>query len=157
MAALRATPVTWRTARDRGYQLEVPDTLSGSGTRDVPTEFRRVQTWAGYVCGDVHMMVSVNCFMRGRQSLDETVAHDETFFRIDAAARDVDVAGSARAVRLEGTTRVLGPAGCERVLMVVAEADEVIALTLRAADRDDVAAVMDRIAQSFQLANDPTQ
>jgi len=151
MAALRTAPVICRTVSADVYCLEVPDTLPGSGLRDLPTESRRVQTWGGYVCGDVHMLVAVNAVSCTVRSFDDTVSLYSTFFGVPPLAHPVDVAGAHRAVRVSGLTPVVSSAGAELLVMIVADAGDIVTLTIRAAERDDVAAVIERMARSFVI------
>jgi hypothetical protein len=134
------------------YRLEVPDTLTSSGLRDLPTESRRVQTWGGYVCGDVHMLVAVNAVSPTARSFHDTVSRYAAFFGVPPLTRPVEVAGARRAVRVSGLTPVVNAAGSELLVMIVADAGDIVTLTIRAAERDDVRAVMERMAASFALA-----
>ena len=47
VAALRARPITYRGVGGDLYRLELPETLTGGGVRDIPEESRRVETWEG--------------------------------------------------------------------------------------------------------------
>jgi hypothetical protein len=152
LTRLRAAPVTYRRVHEPEYQSDVPETLAASGRRDLPGESRRVQTWGGYLCGDVPATIAVNVLRRPAHAFDTAVTTYAGFFGIDAPTVPVSVAGSARAVRLEGRTPIVSSAGVERVQMVVAEAADIVAFTMRAPARDDVDAVMRRVAASFALA-----
>jgi hypothetical protein len=60
METLRSAPVSYRECVETAYQITVPDTLTASGVRDIPSEWRRVQIWGGYICWDVPAAVAVN-------------------------------------------------------------------------------------------------
>jgi hypothetical protein len=72
-AALRAAPVVRRVVRDDVYQLSVSATFTGSGVRAIREESRRVQTWAGYLCGDAHTVVALNVTPLAVRSLEDSL------------------------------------------------------------------------------------
>ena len=148
---LRATAVTYRDAVEDEYRLAVPDTLSASGVRNIPSEFRRVQTWGGYLCGDVPAVIAVNVLARTLGSIEDAVGRYATFFQTGARPRPIQVPGARRAMRLDGVTLSDPTAGPQHLIMIVAEATDVVALTMRACARDDVHRVLDAIAASFAL------
>ena len=64
----------------------------------------------------------------------------------------IDVPGAKKALRLDGTTYRYSPAEPDRTTIVIALAgDEIFTLTLRATERADVQAEMDRALRSFDL------
>jgi hypothetical protein len=151
LEALRRAPITYRDVREDIYRLQVPDTLPSSGLRDIPSEFRRVQTWGGYVCGDVSMMIAINAVLRTAHSFDQTIARYATFFGLPVEPRRISVAGARLGARVEGMTPVVSSSGPERVVMIVADAGDIVTLTIRAAEREDVLKVMEHIASSFAV------
>jgi hypothetical protein len=148
--ALRSVPVVYRDVRHPAYGLVVPETLVSTGLIDIPTESRRVELWRGYACGDVHMVVAVNTVAHSVRSFADAARLYAGFFGIPVAPQPVTVPKARRAVRLNANTGD-ADAGGERVTMVVAEGSDVVALTIRAADREDIRLVIDRIASSFTL------
>ena len=54
-------------------------------------------------------------------------------------------------MRVSGLTPVVSSAGAELLVMIVADAGDIVTLTIRAAERDDVAAVIERMARSFVI------
>lgn len=150
--ALRAAPVTWRRVEADVYRLSVPDTMTGSGVSDIPSESRRAQTWGGYVCGDVHTVVAVNVTPLAVRSLRESVAWRGDLFLDPAAPAVISVPGSSRAQRLDGLTRGDSPAEPQTLTLVFAEAGaELVTLSIRTWDRDDVRRVVERIAGSLEI------
>jgi hypothetical protein len=150
--ALRSAPTTYRMVTEDGFRLQVPDTCPGSGVRDIPSESRRVQTWGGYVCGDVHAMLAVNVFPGSMRRVDQVVASYASFFAAEAQAVGCAVPGARQATRVDAVVFPNSPADPHALIIIVAEAADVVALTLRAHDRLDVREVMAHIAASFALA-----
>jgi hypothetical protein len=148
---LRSAPVSNRHYVESDYHITLPDTLPGSGVRDIPSEFRRVQTWGGYICWDVPATVAVNVIARSAGSLDDTSARYEAFLTPPRSRQHVTVPGARRAARLEGLTRLNTPSEPQQMIMIVAEGTDIVTLTIRAGIRDDARAVMERIAASFGI------
>ena len=92
IAAARQAPAAWRM-RDGGlYRLEIPETLAGSGVRDIPEESRRVETWGGYLRCDAHTVVAVNVSPLEVRSLGRRrVSAVGAVPRARRASRSVDV------------------------------------------------------------------
>jgi hypothetical protein len=64
----------------------------------------------------------------------------------------IDVPGAKKALRLDGTTYRYSPAEPDRTTVVIALAgDEIVTHTIRATERADVQAEMDRSLRSFEL------
>jgi len=152
IAALRAAPITYRTVVRDVYQLEMPDTLMGSGLRDIPEESRRVETWGGYLCGDVHTMVAVNVTPLEFRSLTESVRARSTLFRDSVSARQVPVRGCQHAHRMDGMTHGDSPAEPEALTLLFATAGpELVTLSIRTWTRDDVQREVERIIERFAI------
>ena len=151
LEARRREPVAYRDVREDVYRLTSPETLTGSGLRDIPSESRRVQTWGGYLCGDVHTTLAINIRPHTAQSLEEAVAALTGFFEIPDAPRAIDVTGARRAVRLDGITTANHPGDPQAVVLIVAEAGELVTLTVRTWEREDVRGEIERIVRSFEI------
>ena len=152
IAALRAVPVAHRIVVGDVYQLSVPETFTGSGTRTIPQESRRVETWGGYLCGDAHTVVAVNVTPLNVRSLADSVRARATLFRDTVSPRSIIVGGSPRAERLDGLTQVGSPAEPQTLAMVFAIAgDELVTLSIRSWPRDDVGRAVARILDSFEI------
>jgi hypothetical protein len=156
VASLRAAPMAYRVASGDVYRLSLPDTLTGSGIRDIPQESRRVQTWGGYVCGDVHLIVAVTVTPLDMRSLAESVRGRASLFRNAVSPRPIAVRGSRHAERLDGLTPGDSPAEPQELTMVFAVADdELITLSVRTWTRDDVRREVERIVQSLEIIASP--
>jgi hypothetical protein len=152
IAAMRTAPLSWREVVRDLYRLMLPDTLVGSGARDVPTESRQVETWGGYVCGDVHTMVAVNITPVEMRSVAACARARTRLFRDDVVARPVDVRGARQARYLEGRTHGDSPAEPHALTMMIAEAGtHVVTLSIRTWPRDDVRRVVERVIESFEI------
>jgi hypothetical protein len=147
----RSAPVSYRQWVEPEYEITIPDTLTASGVRDIPSEWRRVQTWGGHICWDVPAVVAVNVYARSAGSLEDTADRYDAFVTSPSSRQHVTVPGARRAVRIDGLTRLNTPAEPQPTIMVITEATDVITLTIRAALRDDARVVMERIAASFQI------
>jgi hypothetical protein len=145
----RRTPTEYREVLADGYRLVLPDTLVSSGMREIPCESRRVQTWGGVVCGDVHVIVAVNRLLNETRAPDELARWYARHFSIAAEPARCDVSGAGEAVRIEGETTIQGPGDPQRILLIVARVTDVFVLTVRTHERPDVSSVVDRIATSF--------
>jgi len=150
--AARQAPVRSR-AHDGGlYRLEIPETLAGSGVRDIPTESRRVETWGGYLHGDAHTVVAVNVSPIDVRSLADAVAARSELYRDPVSPRAVAVRGARQALRLDGLTHGDSPAEPQVLTLLVAEdGRSLVTLSIRAWPRDDVARDVERIVSSFEL------
>ena len=151
LEAQRAAPLIYRVVSGPDYRLGVPDSMVSSGARDIPSESRRVETWGGYICGDVHAIAAINVLSRPPATFDGTVARYCTFFGINTPAANIDVAGARRAVRIGGVSTAHHPGDPRHVVLVVAEGTNVVLLTIQASVRADVRLVLERIAASFEL------
>jgi hypothetical protein len=151
-AALRAAPVSYRRVGGDVYRLTVPDSLIGSGVRDIPEESRRVATWGGYMCGDAHTVVAVNVTPLAVRSLADSVRARATLYRDTPLARPIIVSGSHEAVRLDGLTRGDSPAEPQALTIVIAVAErELVTLSIRWWGRDDVRREIERIVDAFEI------
>jgi len=152
LEAERARPTMYRQGAGDGYRLEVPETLSTSNERDIPSERRRVQTWNGYACGDVPMMVTVNRLIAPDRTVMELAESYARHFSMKTAPAASSVTGAGDAVRVEGETPVEGPGSPQRIVIVVARSRDAFVLTIRAHDRPDVRAVAEHIESSFAIS-----
>ena len=123
---------------------------------DVPGEARRVRLWRGYLCGDAAAEVFVSAAPMGDRSLRQAVRRSAAGLR-DAGGRDagrgVRMRGAKQVRRLDGSTYRYSPAEPERVTLLFAVVGrELLTLTVRAWPRDDVAAEVERIVGSFEVA-----
>jgi len=151
-ASMRASPATYTRVAGDVYRLSIPDTLAGSGTRAIPQESRRVQTWGGYLCGDAHTVVAVNVTPLAARSLTNSVRARTALFREAGPARPVAVPGSPRAERLDGVSQIGSPAEPQTLAMVFAiAADELVTLSVRSWPRDDVGREVERILGSLEI------
>lgn len=151
IAEMRATPMTYRGVADDIYRLALPDTLTGGGVRDIPEESRCVQTWGGYLCGDVHTVVAINVTPSEKRSLADSIRTRAALFRDPVSPQTITVRGSHQAERLDGLTHGDSPAEPQAMTIVVAVAGaELVTLTIRTWTRDDVRREVERIVQSFE-------
>jgi len=152
IAALRAAPMSSRTVVRDHYRITLPVTLAGSGERDIPSESRRVETWAGYLCGDAYTVVAINVTPLSVRSLAESVRTRADLFRDPISPRRVTVPGSPRAERLDGFVSGESPAEPQVMVMVLAEAGpDLVTLSIRTWPREDVASEVDRIVDGFAV------
>jgi hypothetical protein len=152
IAALRAAPVTHRAIGGDVYRLSVPDTFTGSGSRTIPEESRRVQTWGGYLCGDAHTVIAVNVTPLDSRSLPASVRASRKWFREARSPRSIAVHGSPRAERLDGWAEVGNPAEPQTLTIVFAVArDELVTLSIRSWPRDDLSREVEHIVASFEI------
>jgi hypothetical protein len=151
--ALRAQRVMYRGVGTGIYRLSVPDTLAGSGLRDIPQESRRVETWGGYLCGDVHTVVAINVSPLAVRSLRDAVAWRSTLFREPIPTPvPFAVPGSRHAERVEGLTHGDSPAEPQLLIFVFAETgDELVTLSVRTWSRDDVRRIVERLLESLTI------
>jgi hypothetical protein len=156
IAALRAAPVSYRRVDHDVYRFTVPDTLTGSGIRHIPEESRRVETWGGYVCGDVHTVIAVNVTPLAVRSLADSVRARATLYRDSPVPHSIIVRGSHEAMRLDGLTRGHSPAEPQALTMVFAVVGrELVTLSIRSWTRDDVHREIERIINSFEVVGAP--
>jgi hypothetical protein len=150
--AARQRPVTFRRHDRALYRLELPETLAGSGVRDIPTESRQVETWGGYLRHDAYTVVAVNVTPIEWRSLADALQARLQAFRDPPASRPVDVPGARRAHRLEGLTPGDSPVEPQALTVVFADGGpSLVALSVRTWPRDDVASDVERIVTSFEL------
>ena len=150
--ASRKAPAAYRVHDSGLYRLEIPDTLAGSGVRDIPEESRRVEAWGGYLRGDAHTVVAVNVSPVSFRSLADAVRARAALYRETPTRRSVDVSGARQAVRLDGLNHGDSPAEPQALTLVFAEEGKsVVMLSIQAWPRDDVAADVERIVNSFAL------
>ena len=136
------------------YRLTLPSTLTGGGVHRVPEEHRTIETWGGMLRPDVYADVFVNAHSLVHRSWRDACSARSSAGSCRAPARWIEVAGSRKALRLEGTTYRYSPAEPERTTVVLALArDEIVSLTVRAVERADVQAELDRIIQSFRIVD----
>lgn len=155
--ALRRQPVAFRLHDGVGYRLEIPQSMTGSGARDIPEESRRVETWGGYLRGDAHAMIAVNVSPVEFRSFADTVVARSKLFREPPAVRAIAVRGARRAQRLDGLNRGDSPAEPQSLALLLAEGGRSVAtLSVRAWPRADVAEDVERIVGSFELVPPPT-
>ena len=148
---LRRAPMTYRDAGGDLYRFRLPDTLSGSGVRDIPEESRRVETWGGYICGDAHTVIAVNVMPLASRTLARAVPILSTHFR-SVENREWTVPGGAQARRLDGLTHGDSPAEPQALTILVAEAPpNLVTFTCRSWPREDVAQEIGRIIASFAI------
>jgi uncharacterized protein DUF6714 len=152
IAALRAGPVTYRRVDDDVYQLSVPQSLIDSGARDIPEESRRVRTWGGYLCGDVHAVVAVNVTPVDARSLRDSIEARQGLFRERPRSTPVALPGASQAFRLDGIAVGDSPAEPQPLTVVVAEVGaELVTLSIRTHDREDVRRIVEFIIGSLAV------
>jgi len=144
-------PTEYREAGGGPYRLSLPTTLEGGGVHVVASEHRTVEVWRGMVCGDAPADVIVNVHALTHRTWGE--AEESARRWLGPASRAwIYVQGARQAIRLDGSTFRYSPAEPERTTMVIAmSAAEVVTLTVRAAERTDVEAELDRVLRSFRL------
>ena len=151
-AARRAAPVPHRIVESDVFRLSMPEVFTGSGLRVIPEEFRRVQTWGGYLCGDAHTVVAVNVTPLERRSFAESVRMRSPLFRDTVTPRPAVVPGASRAERLDGLTHGDSPAEPQTLSMIFAvTGDELATLSIRSWPREDLAREVERILASFAI------
>jgi hypothetical protein len=153
-AATSPRPTEATSYRDVGegaYRLSLPTTLAGGGVHRVPDEHRTIETWGGVLCADVYANVFVNMQPLTHRPWRVAVEQVERWLAPNVRTW-IEVPGARKALRLEGATYRYGPAEPERttVLLALARA-EIVSLTVRAAERADVQAELDRVIRSFAL------
>lgn len=136
------------------YRITLPTTLEGGGVHHVAEEQRAIEVWRGTVCGDALADVFVSVSPVVHRSWRDAEASVSNWLTPESRAW-MDVPGAKKALRLDGTTYRYSPAEPDRTTIVLALAgDEIVTLTVRASDRADVHAEMDRALRSFRLVHD---
>jgi hypothetical protein len=141
----------YREVGNGRYRIALPTTLDGGGVHDVAEENRRIEVWRGMICGDALADVFVNSSPRARRTWRALEGSANYWLTPDTRAW-IDVPGAKKALRLDGTSYRYSPAEPDRTTIVIALAgDEVVTLTMRGTQREDVQAEMDRAVRSFRL------
>ncbi len=152
VAALRAAPLAYRDVMHDVFRLSLPETLAGSGMRRIPEESRRVETWGGYICGDVHTTIAVNVTPIELRPLAESVRARASLFRQPPADLAIAVQGARRAQRLDGPTDGDSPAEPQDLTLVLTDTGpELVMLSIRTWPRPDVRQHTERIVSSFAV------
>jgi hypothetical protein len=131
----------------------VPVTFACSGLREIPQEYRRVETWGGNLCGDAQTVVAINVKPLAFRSFNHTVDELRKFL-LDPATptRRMDVPGARHAVRFDGPRHGDSQAEPHQLAALVAEAHgEIFMLTVHSRPRPDVQREMERILESFRV------
>jgi hypothetical protein len=152
VAAARAAPVVSRLIVRDVYELEVPQSLSGSGVKTIEQEWRRVETWGGFLCGDAHTVIAINVTPLERRSLEASVRARAGLFLPTPSRRAIAVPGSRRAERLDGVAEISNPAEPQSLTVICAVAGpELVTLTIRSWPRDDLVRAIERIIRSLAI------
>jgi hypothetical protein len=147
-------PAEYREVGGGAYRLILPTTLEGGGVHHVAEEHRAMEVWRGVVCGDALADVFVSASPLAHRTWHDAEASVSRWLTPESRA-PVDVPGAKKAIRLDGTTFRYSPAEPDRTTIVIALAhSEIVTLTVRATERADVQAEMDRVIRSFRLAAD---
>lgn len=145
------TATTYRDVGEGPYRLTLPTSLTGGGVRHVRGEHRTIEAWGGVLCADVYANVFVNVQPLAHRPWRAAVEQVERWLAPNAHAW-IDVPGAKKALRLEGATYRDSPAESERTTVVLALArSAIVSLTVRAAERADVQAELDRVIRSLAL------
>ena len=161
-AALRAhassssapRPAEYRDVGGGAYRITLPATLEGGGVHHVAEEHRSVEVWRGVVCGDALADVFVSASPLAHRTWQDAEASVSRWLTPDSHA-PIDVPGARKAIRLDGSTFRYSPAEPDRTTIVIALAEtEIVTLTVRATERADVQAEMDRAIRSFVLVHE---
>jgi len=117
----------------------------------VAEEHRAIEAWRGTVCGDALADVFVSSTPLSKRSWRDVEASVSQWLTPESRTW-IEVAGASKALRLDGTTYRYSPAEPDRTTIVIALAgDDVVTLTVRATERADVQAEMDRVLRSFVI------
>ena len=144
-------PTDYREVGGGAYRIELPTTLEGGGVHHVVEEHRAIEVWRGTVCGDALADVFVSVSPLTHRSWHDTEATTSRWMNPGSRAW-IDVPGAKKALRLDGTTYRYSPAEPDHTTIVIALAGtEIVTLTVRATERADVQAEMDRAIRSFAL------
>jgi hypothetical protein len=146
-------PPSYHEVGEGAYRLTLPTTLGGGGVRHVPGEHRTIELWGGVLCADVYANVFVNVQPLAHRSWRASVDQIERWLAPHSHVW-IDVPGARKALRLDGATYRYSPAEPERTTVVLALARaDLVSLTVRAAERADVQAELDRVIRSFALVD----
>jgi hypothetical protein len=111
-----------------------------------------MELWGGVLCNDVYANVFVNVQPLAHRPWRVAVEQVERWLAPHSHSW-IDVPGARKALRLDGATFRYSPAEPERTTVVLAAARaDLVSLTVRAAERADVQAELDRVIRSFALA-----
>src|SRR5690242_6508590 len=147
-------PTDYRVVGGGAYRITLPTTLEGGGVHHVVEEHRAVEVWRGTVCNDALADVFVSVSPLAHRSWRDAESSVGRWLTPDTRAW-IEVAGAKKAVRLDGTTYRYSPAEPDRTTIVLAlGGDEIVTLTVRATERADVLAEMDRAIRSFRLTTE---
>ena len=155
-APLRATPgpPVFRRIERPLYRLELPETFSSSGARDIPEESRTVEVWHGVLAGEVPAVVAINITPVDDRHLGRVVERAARGLRAASVrSTSVNVPGARGSYRVDGLTRGDSPAEPQRITIVAARTrDAVVTLSARSWPREDVDATIERLVRSFEIA-----
>lgn len=153
IAAARAEPAVYRTIAREGYRLSLPETLTGSDPRDIPSESRRVEVWGGYVCYDADTTVAVNVKPLRPRALESAIGLYAQRLRPEPLRRAIRVPGAREAVRFDGSIGPGDPGEAQTLTLIFTVGSTALTLlSIRYWPRDDVRAVVERIASSFEIS-----
>ena len=153
-ASAAPRPAEYRDVGGGAYRITLPVTLEGGGVHHVAEEHRSVEVWRGVVCGDALADVFVNVSPLAHRTWHDAEASVIRWLTPESR-QPIDVPGAKKAIRLDGSTFRYSPAEPDRTTIVIALAEtEIVTLTVRATERADVQAEMDRAIRSFVLAHD---
>ena len=154
-ATSESGPTAYREVGGGPYRITLPATLEGRGVHHVAEEHRAVEVWRGVVCGDALADVFVSVSPVAHGPWRDAEASASRWLTPDGRSW-IDVPGAKKALRLDGSTYRYSPAEPDRTTIVIALAGaEIVTLTLRATERADVQAEMDRAIRSFSLTATP--
>ena len=147
-------PTEYREVGGGSYRITLPTTLEGGGVHHVAEEHRAIEVWRGIVCGDALADVFVSSSPIAHRSWRDAEESVARWLAPDTRTW-IELSGAKKAMRLDGTTFRYSPAEPDRTTIVIALAgDEIIVLTVRATERADVQAEMDRAIRSFRLVDE---
>jgi hypothetical protein len=153
-ASAASRSAKYRDVGGGAYRLTLPATMEGGGVHHVAEEHRSLEVWRGVVCGDALADVFVSASPLAHRTWHDAEASVSRWLTPDSRA-PIDVPGARKAIRLDGSTFRYSPAEPDRTTIVIALAEaEIVSLTVRATERADVQAEMDRVIRSFELRND---
>ena len=137
--------------RGSAYRLEVPEIFIGGGVHPSPAEERTMEQWNATIDRDAVAQLIVNVQPLRVRSL--AVAEEEIARWMNAESAEwIEVPGARMARRLDAPSFRYSPGEPERTTVVLAATHlDLVSLTVRATDRADVIAEMDRIIRSFEV------
>jgi hypothetical protein len=148
-AALSAQPR--RVVGSGVYRLTLPELFTGGGVQPVPAEEREIEHWSAIIDRHAVAQIFVNVEPLRRRSFADAESGLARWMRAETA-QWVEVPGARKARRLDAPSHRYSPAEPERTTVVIAETrDRLLSLTVRATDRADVLAEMDRVVRSFEI------